>query len=105
GGLAPGDASTDRVLALDPATGAARLVGRLAVPVHDAGGAWLAGRAVVMGGGSPATVATAQSWAGGTGRPLSRLPRPRSDCSVATVGGTAYVVGGYDGSRLDRSIL
>jgi DNA-binding beta-propeller fold protein YncE len=37
--------------------------------------------------------------AGGTPQPVGRLPAPSSDQAAAAVGSTAYVVGGYTGSR------
>src|SRR5436309_3469787 len=37
--------------------------------------------------------------AGGRGRVVGRLPAPSSDQAAAAIGGTAYVVGGYTGSR------
>ena len=37
----------------------------------------------------------------GTARAASRLPEPRSDTSAVTIGGTAYLLGGYDGASYD----
>ena len=36
---------------------------------------------------------------------MGSLPRPRADADAVTLGGTAYVVGGYDGPALDPAVL
>ena len=36
---------------------------------------------------------------------MGSLPAPRSDAAAVTIGGTAYAVGGYDGSKPDASVL
>ena len=113
GGLVPGGASSDTVYALRTATGTARRVGTLSAPVHDGAAAVAGGRALIFGGGSPVTVPAVQALAlpgpggGGlvTGTRAGSLPAPRSDDAAVTIGGTTYVVGGYDGSRPDASVL
>jgi hypothetical protein len=105
GGLGPGDVTTGRVVSLHPFGSLAHLVGSLREPVHDASGAWLRGRAVVFGGGSSTEVADAQAWSSGGGRVVGRLPSGRSDSAAAVLDGTAYVVGGYDGSALVRRVV
>ena len=88
------------------ATGAARQVGALSAPLHDAAGVSSGGRSLVFGGGSPVTVGTVQAFSGaGTSRVMGSLPAPRSDAAAVTIGRTAYVVGGYDGSKPDASVL
>jgi len=122
GGLAASQASVASVYSIDPSTGAATPGGTLAAAVHDAAGASLSGSTYVLGGGSPDTVATVQSVptppAAGptpgtgttaTGTVAGRLPTPRSDLTVVTTGTgratTAYVVGGYDGTTYQPSVL
>jgi hypothetical protein len=105
GGLTSGDVSTSAVERIDPTNGSGSRVGSLAMAVHDAAGALLGGRAIVFGGGSSSTVATVQSFSGGTATTLGRLPQPRSDLGAAVVGSTAYVLGGFDGSRLVPSVV
>jgi Kelch motif len=106
GGLTPAGMSASGVYALSTATGAARQIGALSAPLHDAAGVTSSGRVLVFGGGSPVTVGTAQAFSGaGTARVTGSLPAPRSDAAAATIGGTAYVVGGYDGSGPDASVL
>jgi hypothetical protein len=105
GGLTTGDVTTARVWRLDVGTGRAAPAGSLTEAVHDASGALLDGAAVVFGGGAATEVADTQAWTAGVSRVVGRLPVGRSDSATAVVGGTAYVVGGYDGSRLVRSIL
>ena len=49
---------------------------------------------------------TVQAFSGtGTARVTGSLPAPRSDAAAVTIGGTDYVVGGYDGSKPDTSVL
>ena len=88
------------------ATGAAQRIGALSAPLHDAAGAVSQGRALVFGGGSPATVGAVQAFSGaGTARVTGSLPTPRSDAVAVIIGGANYVVGGYDGSKPDASVL
>lgn len=105
GGLAPGDSSTSRIWSIDPTRGSVRRAGALAVAVHDASGATLSGHVFVFGGGAARTVATVQEWDGRRTRVVGSLPRPRSDSASATIGNTAYVVGGFDGTHMDRDVL
>ena len=106
GGLTPAGTSASGVYTVGTATGAARQVGALSAPLHDAAGVSAGGRALVFGGGSPVTVGTVQAFSGaGTGRVTGSLPAPRSDAAAVTIGGTAYVVGGYDGSKPDAAVL
>ena len=122
GGLAPSQASVASVYSVDPATGAATAGGRLPTAVHDAAAVSLGASTYVLGGGSPDTVATiysvptpatpaATAGPGSTtaGTAVGKLPAPRSDLAVATVGtgrsATAYVVGGYDGTTYQPAVL
>lgn len=105
GGLASGDVSTSRIVQVDPATGVAQLAGRLAVAVHDSAGAYLGGRAVVFGGGSYSTVARVQAWTSGTAGEVGSLPTARSDLSAVTLGATAYIAGGFDGTAMTPDVL
>ncbi len=116
GGLTARGTSTGTVRRLNPATGSTTRVGRLAVPTHDAAGATVGGRTLVFGGGKQASVATVQEVTGPAvsgqaaatpGRPAvtGRLPRPRSDLTAVTQGGTTYLLGGYDGTTYDATVL
>lgn len=105
GGLSPGDVSTSRIVTVDPAAGQAQLAGHLALAVHDSAGAALGGRMLVFGGGSYSTVSAVQAWTSGIATEVGRLPTPRSDLSAAVSGGTAYVVGGFDGSAMTHDVL
>jgi hypothetical protein len=119
GGLGSGAVSQTAIVRLSLPGGLARTVGRLAAPVHDAAGYLLGGRLTVAGGGSQVPSALVQRAAVGgrsaagrsvgglsvgrctTGRPL---PRPDADLTAATVAGTAYLFGGYDGSALTGQV-
>jgi outer membrane protein assembly factor BamB len=114
GGLTASGGSASGVYTIRTATGAVRQVGALSAPLHDAAAAVIGAHAVVFGGGSPATVATIQSFTLHGPRGGSRaaaataagsLPVPRSDAAAATIGPTTYVVGGYDGARPDAAVL
>jgi hypothetical protein len=113
GGLR-GSASLNGIESLDPATGAARSIGSLPAGVHDAAGGVVAGQDLVFGGGSPTTVAGVESFtpaggggssAGGSAAASGQLPQPRSDATAASIGGTTYIVGGYDGKNPDAAVL
>lgn len=115
GGLDATGTSVSGVFSLDPATGRLLPAGTLALPTHDAGGAVLGGVDLVVGGGASAIYDTVQGIrVSGGGSAVSgsaaafalhSLPQPRADLSVATSGGVAYVVGGYDGPTLDPAVL
>ena len=96
---------------LDPASGTITPAGSLADVVHDAAGAQIGPSSYVFGGGSPDTFATVQSIgataaaAAGPGVVAGQLPRPRSDLATATIGRAVYIVGGYDGTTYDPSVL
>jgi len=90
GGLTSAGTSASGVYAVRTATGAARRIGALSAPLHDAAGVTSSGRALVFGGGSPVTVGTVQAFSGaGTARVTGSLPAPRSDAAAVTTGGTA----------------
>jgi outer membrane protein assembly factor BamB len=108
GGLTTGGVSVNGIYAIGTHTGAARQIGVLRAPLHDAAVAVLGGRAMVFGGGSTASVAGVQAFplaGGGTAASTGSLPAPRSDAAAVTIGGTSYVVGGYTGSRPDAPVL
>jgi outer membrane protein assembly factor BamB len=121
GGLDSGGNSLSSVSTIDLRTGAVNSVGSLAQPVHDAAAAAIGTSDFVIGGGSPDTVPTVQSFPSpsgnqqptASGKVVGNLPQPRSDLAVATVMGsarsgrrsTAYIVGGYDGTNYLPSVL
>jgi hypothetical protein len=118
GGLMQDGSSADGVFRVDPTNGHAAQVGRLTAPLHDAAGVILHGAGYVFGGGSSVPTATAQRLAslGGIGgaaapapnaaaTPLRSLPQARADHSAVTIGSTAYILGGYDGSAGDSAVL
>src|ERR1019366_9475293 len=73
---------------------------------HDAGAALVGGRVMVFGGGEQTSVAAVQAIEpDGVATVTGRLPGPRSDLSAVTAGGTAYILGGYDGAAYDASVL
>jgi hypothetical protein len=106
GGLDESDVSIATVTRFDPTTGAARPDGELSEPLHDVAAAAVPGGVLVFGGGSATTTAEVQRLVpGGSGEAVDRLPVPRSDLCAVTIGGSAFVLGGYDGERAVGAIL
>ncbi len=121
GGITPSGTSLSTVSTINPTSGAITAATGLATPVHDASAVSLGRTTFVLGGGSPATVATVQSvpspsippTPNGTGTVAGQLPQPRSDLAVAAtstssgarITTTAYVVGGYDGTTYLPAVL
>jgi hypothetical protein len=114
GGLTSGGASTGGIFTVNPATGHASAAGTLARPLHDAAGTSLRGHEMIFGGGAQASVATVQEFnppvpgqaeRHATASVTGALTAPRSDAAAVTIGGTAYVVGGYTGTRPDAEVL
>ncbi len=108
GGLNSAQATVPPIVAIDTQSGQASPVGNLTSGVHDAAVARIGRNVVVLGGGSPDTVATVQRFPSPTAVPAASpttsttgpsLPEPRSDSSAVTIGHTTYVVGGYTGSK------
>ncbi len=104
-----GNASAAGVYDLDTTNGGLKLVGDLAIPTHDAAGAVIGGRDVIFGGGDVNSDAEVQALTPGPGKPtaaaIGLLPDSRSDCFAVSIGGSVYVVGGYDGSSGDPTVL
>jgi hypothetical protein len=74
---------------------------------HDAQGAFLDGKVFVFGGGAFTELDHILSFAppGGPVTPVGSLPHAQSDVAVSQYGGTAYIVGGYDGNVFLNTIL
>ena len=106
GGLDASSASTNGVFALDPTTHALARLGTVPQPFHDATGALIGRSLFVFGGGAAASSSAVQRFdlASGAGSVVAHLPRALSDLSSAVVGGTIYLVGGYDGHAPRREI-
>ncbi len=106
GGLVADGSSAAGAFRLDTGTGKLAAAGSLATATHDAAATVVDGQVLVFGGGTSAPAATTQDiTASGSSRILGSLPRPRADGDAVAIGGTAYVVGGYDGPSLDPAVL
>ena len=99
GGLNAAKVSTNGVFSLNPVSGRLNQLGSVPNAFHDAAGALLRGSVFVFGGGAGESTATVQRFDLRThqGSVVARLPRALSDLAAATVGPTAYLVGGFDG--------
>ncbi|MCL4422560.1 MAG: hypothetical protein M1115_05240 [Actinobacteria bacterium] len=120
GGITASGASAAGVYTLDTINGHLTQSASLVGPSHDASGVAMDGRYILFGGGTSAgSLAVVQSLlvsSHHSGSPAGRapslvatvigqLPQLRSDSSAVLVGSTAYVVGGYNGTSADRSVL
>lgn len=105
GGLTSRDSSTDVVGVLDTRNGAFRRQGPLLRATHDAAGAALGSRVLVVGGGTAAPSGSTQLETGGRTVEGSGLGEARADAGAVTVGHSVYVVGGYDGSTMDAEVV
>lgn len=103
GGLAAGGHSIGDVHRIDPTSGSSTRLGQLAYPVHDAAGATTGGRPLVFGGGGAAVEASVQAPLAGS--IIGTLPSPRADSVAVSVGDSAYVVAGFDGTSLRPEVL
>ncbi|HEY5333694.1 MAG TPA: PQQ-binding-like beta-propeller repeat protein [Solirubrobacterales bacterium] len=109
GGLDASESSAAGVFQLDPTDGELSEAGSLTTPLHDTGATVLGNRVFVFGGGTEASTDSVQSLpipgAGATAEVTGELPTVRSDLSAVTIGGRAYVLGGYDGTNPIDSVL
>lgn len=105
GGMFPDDTSSARAFTLDLATGRATTLPSLSVDVHDVAGGLYGGEPAIYGGGNASEQAVVQQLHGGTWIVVDHMPTTRSDLSVATVGATTYVLGGYDGIGVPTQVL
>jgi hypothetical protein len=114
GGLFASGVSSADVGVLTVSNGKLTSIATLAAPTHDAACALIGTRAFVLGGGQSAPVPTVQAVSvpalgdtsgHGAGAVTGQLPQARSDDQAVTLGGTAYVVGGYDGAAGDPMVL
>ena len=111
GGLDSSESSVAGVFLLEVG-GMLRPAGTLSGPLHDAAATVVGGRVFVFGGGTEASTDAVQELPASLGEGpeavaavVGHLPKPRSDLSAVTIGARAYVLGGYDGTKLDPSVL
>ncbi|HKU56587.1 MAG TPA: hypothetical protein VJP41_06165 [Gaiellaceae bacterium] len=105
GGLTSGGVSSSVVDVLDTRNGALTPHGALLKATHDAAGAALGSRLLVIGGGTTAPSGSTQIQSGGRTAESGALGGARADAAAVTIGHTAYVVGGYDGSAMDAEVV
>ena len=105
GGLESGASSTDAVELLDTRNGVFSPHGTLLRATHDAAGATLGARQLVIGGGTTAPASSTQIETGVRTSEGGALAGARADAGAVTIGRSVYVVGGYDGSAMDREVV
>ncbi len=88
---------TPLIQQVDPATGTARIAGRLPYPVAHAKAVVLGGQILILGGSTPQGP-TSDILRFDPARQaitrVGRLPAPSTDGAVATIGDTGYLIGG-----------
>jgi hypothetical protein len=104
GGLSSGDSSTNGIDILDTRTGRLTPHGSLLQATHDAAGAALGARQLVIGGGTATAAGGTQIVAGGKTTRGGEPTVARADAGAVTIGSTVYVVGGYDGKALEPEV-
>ncbi len=101
GGLTAADTSRADIRLASPVGD--RAAGLLATAVHDAAAVRIGRSVYLFGGGTNAGTQSDAivrvSTLGGRAVEVGRLPAPSSDHAAAAIGGSAYVVGGYTGTR------
>jgi hypothetical protein len=105
GGLESGASSTDAIELLDTRNGVLSPHGTLLQATHDAAGATLGARQLVIGGGTTAPARSTQIETGVRTSEGGALAGARADAGAVTIGRSVYVVGGYDGSAMDREVV
>ncbi len=105
GGLDGADVSSAGILVADRQR--VLHTGALPGPQHDAQAAALAGKVYVFGGGYTTELDHILSYdpASGAVGQAGALQVAQSDVAVAQAGGTAYIVGGYDGTSYLNTIV
>ncbi len=87
GGLDGAEQLAGGIFRLDPHTARLSAAGNLTGPIHDAASTALAGRVLVIGGGTSTSTAAVQGFTPGQdARPVGRLPTARSDLAAVTLG-------------------
>lgn len=100
-------ASFDRIVAIDPASGATRPAGRLPQPRSDLAAA-VVGHTVYLVGGYTGSSAldTILAWRpGGRAKVVARLPQPLRYAAVAAAGSRVIIVGGSGPAAASRAVL
>ncbi len=102
-GGATSSGDRDEIQRFDTTTGQTTVVGRLPVRVSHAAAMVLAGRILVMGGGSNVAIWSFDPALAAVKR-VGRLPYRESDAAAVVVGGRGYLIGGEDPAFLDTVI-
>lgn len=106
GGLASDGTTSASIVSIDLLTARASVVGALAAPVHDAGGAVLDGSGFIFGGGALAPSNVAQRVnASAAASIVGALPVSRADLASVAVDRELIVVGGGTPARDDDRVI
>ncbi|MCL4448097.1 MAG: hypothetical protein M1483_00290 [Actinobacteria bacterium] len=111
GGLTANDTSANGIYTLNTTDGYLTYVGSLIGPLHDAAGVTLQGEQIIFGGGTSSSTAAVQAVTVSNNasttksKVIGQLPQPRSDLGAAVISNTAYIIGGYNGTTADATVL
>jgi Kelch motif len=103
GGLSTAGVSTDTVFRLEQA-GAPATLPPLPGPVHDAASSAIGSRLLLFGGGESEGSDRIIALLPGSPTLVGHLPQALSDLVATTIGNTAYVLGGWNGTTTNASI-
>ncbi|HTC61022.1 MAG TPA: hypothetical protein VK691_13025 [Solirubrobacteraceae bacterium] len=96
GGIDQGETSLASIV--NATSSHAHTIGNLPAALHDASASFTSGAAYLFGGGVVSSFPQITKIdADGSTQPAGELPTPTSDVASATIGDTAYIVGGYTG--------
>lgn len=113
GGATSGDLLADGIFALNTTNGSLTQLGDVSSDLDDAAGAIVGGKPTAFGGATPGVVNTIQAYAPSATNPAKlspatvtgTLPEPRSAAGIAVVGSNVYLVGGFDGTSADPTVI
>jgi N-acetylneuraminic acid mutarotase len=103
GGLSASGTSTSTVFLVGP-YGGQQAQSSLPSPVHDAAATTIGNRLLLFGGGEVEGTDQIVQVLPGPSRLIGALPQPLSDLAAVSIKGVAYVLGGWNGTTLNRDI-
>jgi hypothetical protein len=106
GGLTAPHRPSSEIFSLSTPGGSTTAQGVLSAATYDAAGAQLSTGDLLVGGATPAPVATVRGFtSAGPGASVGSLPQPRAGAAAVTIGPTMYVLGGSSGLSPESAVL